>query len=76
MVERKKTREILPELGPGATYYRLVSALRSGKLDPPPAKDCSGDFAWTEADVEWARQALARDLRRKPGSAGKAVAHE
>jgi hypothetical protein len=68
VAERKKTREILPELGPGVTYYKLISALRSGKISPPPAKDCSGDFAWTEADVERARQALARDLRKERGT--------
>jgi hypothetical protein len=41
-----------------------MGALRSGKLSPP-AKDVSGDFAWSPEDIERAREALARDGRRK-----------
>lgn len=70
--QRRKTREILHELGAGATYHRLVAALRSGKI-APPEKDASGDFTWSQADVERARQALATDLRRKRSGAEKAV---
>jgi hypothetical protein len=59
----------------GATYWRLVTAMRGGKITPLPAKDSSGDFIWTEADLERARQALAIDLRRtRSGQRGKAVA--
>ena len=42
----------------GVTYWRLVSAIRCGRL-APPAKDSSGDFVWTEEDLERARAALA-----------------
>jgi hypothetical protein len=45
-------------------YYSLVGLFRSGKCDPPQ-KDASGDFVWTEADIERARAALRIDLRRK-----------
>jgi hypothetical protein len=57
-----KTSQAIRSLG--TTYYRLISALRCGKL-PPPAKDCSGDFIWTPKDIENARRALAVDLRRR-----------
>jgi hypothetical protein len=74
VVTHLKTREVLAVLG-GVSYYRLVSALRGGKISPPPAKDASGDYVWTEEDVDRARQALARDGRkeRKAARQGKAV---
>ena len=64
MGERKKTRDVLPELG--VPYHRLFGMLRSGKLDPLPLKDSAGDYWWSEADVARAREALANDRRRKP----------
>jgi hypothetical protein len=48
----------------GITYYRLISLLRSQKLTPPQ-KDSSGDYLWSAADLEAARQALLVDRRRK-----------
>ena len=48
----------------GITYHRLVSLLRSGKL-PPPRKDSSGDYVWTDGDLAAARKALAAGRRRK-----------
>jgi hypothetical protein len=48
----------------GISYYRLVSTLRSGKMEPP-ARDFSGDFIWLEADIERLRAALAVDRRRR-----------
>lgn len=42
----------------GITYHRLISLMRYGKLTPP-ARDSSGDFIWTDADMERIRQALA-----------------
>lgn len=48
----------------GISYHRIVAALRSGKVKPPP-KDCSGDYLWAEENVEELMQALATDRRRK-----------
>lgn len=48
----------------GVPYYRLIGLLRSEKLQPPQ-KDSSGDYVWTDADLEAARQAMAIDYRRK-----------
>ena len=39
-------------------YSRLISLLRHGKL-AAPTKDSSGDYLWTNEDLERARQALA-----------------
>jgi hypothetical protein len=58
-----KTREVARD-HLKTSYHRLASLLRNDKI-PPPAKDISGDYIWTEADIERARQALATDLRRK-----------
>jgi len=49
----------------GIPYYRLIGLLRSEKLQPPQ-KDSSGDYVWTDDDLEAARRAMAVDLRRKP----------
>jgi DNA-binding transcriptional MerR regulator len=48
----------------GVAYSRLFALIREGKL-VPPAKDSSGDYVWTEQDVEAARQALASRGRRR-----------
>jgi DNA-binding transcriptional MerR regulator len=56
-----KSREVAKRLG--ITYRVLFEMLRRGRLDPP-AKDSSGDYVWTEADVERAQAALAS--RRRP----------
>jgi hypothetical protein len=45
------------------TQGQLSAAIRSLKFTPP-AKDISGDYRWTEADVERLAAALALDLRR------------
>lgn len=54
----------------GISYYQLFGLLRSDKL-PPPEKDSSGDYVWTDADMEAARKALAIDLRGKTRKAGR-----
>jgi hypothetical protein len=41
------------------TYHRLIGLLRFGHL-VPPQKDSSGDYCWTDSDLERARQALTR----------------
>jgi hypothetical protein len=47
----------------GCSYDQLTGLLRRGRI-PEPAKDESGDFWWSEADLERARQALAAGRRR------------
>jgi hypothetical protein len=58
----RKTPTAAKELG--TTYHRLISLLRSEKLSPP-AKDSSGDYVWSDADLEAARKALSIDRRKK-----------
>lgn len=48
----------------GATVAQLRGAISNGKLDPPE-KDASGDYLWTDEDLDRARAALAVDRRRK-----------
>jgi hypothetical protein len=48
----------------GIPYYRLISLLRAEKV-APPQKDPSGDYIWTDADLEAARRAMGVDYRRK-----------
>ena len=54
-----KTPEAARELG--TTYHRLIGLIRFDKI-PRPAKDSSGDYLWTSADLGRARRAL-RPLR-------------
>jgi hypothetical protein len=63
----RKTPVAARELG--TTYHRLIGLLRFGKIDPP-ARDTSGDYVWTDADLERARQAL--DGGRRPEGAASA----
>ena len=58
----RKTPVAARELGVG--YFQLYDLLRFGKIDPP-ARDSSGDFIWTDADLERARNALASVRRAK-----------
>lgn len=57
-----KTTTVADQLG--VPYYRLFDLLRSRQI-APPAKDSSGDYVWTEADVERARAAIQARLRRR-----------
>jgi hypothetical protein len=41
----------------GVTYHRLIGLLRFDKIDPP-ARDSSGDYIWSDADLERARRAM------------------
>jgi hypothetical protein len=61
----RKTPVAARELG--VPYYVLTGLLRYGKIDPP-GRDSSGDFLWTDADIERARQILA-DRRQRKGVA-------
>jgi DNA-binding transcriptional MerR regulator len=56
-----KTKAVADLLG--ITYHRLFELIRSNKI-PSPQKDSSGDYVWTEQDIERARHALA--ARRRP----------
>lgn len=55
--QARKTPAAAKELG--VPYWHLMNLIRYGKLTPP-ARNESGDFLWTDADLEAARQALAR----------------
>ena len=58
----RKTPVAADELG--VNYYRLIGLLRGRKI-PPPSRDSSGDYLWTDADLDRARQALATMRQRK-----------
>lgn len=49
----------------GCTMAQLRGAMQSHKITPPP-KNGSGGFVWPEGSVNVVREALSRDLRRKP----------
>jgi hypothetical protein len=57
-----KTRRAASLLGIAESHLHYL--LRAKKI-PPPARDDSGDFVWTDADLERARAALRIDRRRK-----------
>jgi predicted site-specific integrase-resolvase len=65
-----EAKTMLPRKSPtaaqelGISYARLINLMRSGKL-APPKKDSSGDYLWTEADMEAARKALMIDRRKR-----------
>jgi hypothetical protein len=48
----------------GVTYHRLIGLVRFRKIDPP-SRDSSGDFIWSESDIERARKALAKPKRKE-----------
>ena len=53
----------------GVTYHQLIGLIRYGKMEPP-ARDTSGDYYWTAADVQRAREAI-RTQRRKVMASGQ-----
>jgi hypothetical protein len=58
-----KTPVVAERLGIG--YHLLFGLIRSRRLTPP-AKDSSGDYVWTPADVARAREVLTgRGQRRR-----------
>jgi hypothetical protein len=61
----QKTSELVHQ---AISYHRIVAALRTGKL-APPRKDSSGDYVWSDADVERLKKVLAETSQRT----GKAV---
>jgi hypothetical protein len=64
MYRYRKTPKAALEVGEGVTYMNLYNLIRNGKI-PPPERDSSGDFIWSDADIERARKALALRKRRK-----------
>ena len=48
----------------GVTYHRLIGLVRFRKI-VPPARDSSGDYCWTDADLERARSALQHGRQPK-----------
>lgn len=58
----RKTPIAAAELG--VTYHRLMGLVRFAKI-AAPTRDSSGDYLWTDADLERARQALANLRQRK-----------
>jgi hypothetical protein len=48
----------------GINKPHLLNLVDSGRC-PPPRKDSSGHYLWTEQDLENARAALTVDRRRK-----------
>lgn len=58
----RKTPVAAQELG--ITYAQLIGLMRYGHLSPPK-RDTSGDYIWTDADLERARESLCH-LRKKP----------
>jgi len=53
----------------GVAETHLYSLLRKRKI-PTPSKDTSGDYCWTEVDLDAARQAIAkRQKKAAPASA-------
>jgi hypothetical protein len=61
MSQFRKTPVAVEELG--TTYHKLIGLLRFKKISPP-GRDSSGDYVWTDEDIERARQALATGRRR------------
>jgi hypothetical protein len=58
-----KTREVCERLG--ITYYQVMAVFRARKMQRPP-QDSSGDYVWSESDIETLRAALALDRRLGP----------
>ena len=64
----RKTPAAARELG--ISYTNLIGLMRYGKLEPPE-RDSSGDYVWTDADMDRARRALElMHRRREKGSSG------
>jgi hypothetical protein len=62
-LKTRKTSGAAAVLGEPARV--LSELIRHGRI-PRPARDDSGDYIWTEEDIERARIALAARRKRKP----------
>jgi hypothetical protein len=66
MAGRRKTTIAARELG--VSYDTLFSMIRRRHIQPPE-KDSSGNYWWTDADLDAVRQHLETRDRRRAGSA-------
>ena len=64
----RKTPVAAAELG--ITESHLQYLLRARKI-PPPSRDSSGHYIWTDADIEAARAALPESVRGEPAAPAK-----
>jgi hypothetical protein len=48
----------------GVPYYKLIDLIRFSRIGAPE-KDSSGDYLWTDEDVERARRVLAARRPRR-----------
>jgi hypothetical protein len=60
---RRKTPVAARELG--ISYHQLIGLIRYDKIAPPD-RDSSGDYLWSDADLERVRSTLATMRRSKP----------
>lgn len=51
----------------GVPYFRLAYLIRARRISPP-ARDDTGNYAWSEADIERARAALAARRSSHPAT--------
>ena len=67
LINCKKTREVARDAGCAPSH--ITYFLRAGKL-APPQKDASGDYCWSESDIDALRRLLLA-CRRKGTVAAK-----
>jgi hypothetical protein len=65
MTRLRKTTIAAREIG--VTYDTLFSMIRRGHIQPPE-KDSSGNYWWTDADLEAVRQHMETRDRRRAGA--------
>lgn len=58
----RKTSEVAKILD--QPYYTIFNLVRGGHVRPP-VKDGSGDYLWSEADIQQARQVINHRRARK-----------
>jgi DNA-binding transcriptional MerR regulator len=56
----------------GISYSQLIGLIRYGKI-APPERDTSGDYIWTDADLDRARAAFASKRRPKREAIANAI---
>jgi hypothetical protein len=64
MATYRKTMRAAKELN--TSYWRLVGLIRTRRLTPPE-KDSSGDYIWSDSDMERAKAAFAGGKRQMAG---------
>lgn len=66
----RKTTELVRQLG--ITHNQIAYLIRENRLQPP-LKDASGDYLWSDDDVERLRAALAKLRSRRRATASAPV---